>query len=117
MYGSNDRLAGLCDRQTLILNRIQGLETDVCHQKSGCTLLTRTQDFQRDKLRQVRDLEGPSAINLDYQGRAHADRTYVIFHETRAMQDVCSTEDRLGDTLRNKGIPHRFVRVPADYYE
>lgn len=33
------------------------------------------------------------------------------------MQDTSSTEKRLGAELQSKGIPHRFVRVPSDYYE
>jgi len=33
------------------------------------------------------------------------------------MQGALNTEARLAAELQSKGVPHRFVRVPSDYYE
>ena len=72
MDGSNDRLAGLYDRQTLIFSRLQDLEAGSCYQTSDRTNLSEEQASLEDKLRQVRDHEGPSAIIFNFQGHAHA---------------------------------------------
>ena len=121
MNGSKDRLAGLYDRQTLVLNRIQRLEADACNHDSDCAPLSGMQASQRDLHRQARDQRRPQLITLIYDWQCQAGMHYTLLMSEpaffTAMQDACSTKDRLRAELRSKDIPHRFVRVPADYYE
>ena len=62
MDGSEDRLAQLHDRQTLILNRIQRLEADSCNHDSNCAPLSEPPVLQTEPLRQVGAVKADSVI-------------------------------------------------------